>query len=56
MRRGCPHLRFDKFCLKDKLGRKGRNPASGEDLYLEATKVVSFQCSEQLKDSLNGRD
>ena len=45
---------FGKFCVKDKRGRKGRNPATGEDLYLDARKVVSFQCSGVLRDRING--
>jgi integration host factor subunit alpha len=27
---------FGKFCVKDKNDRRGRNPATGEDLTLEA--------------------
>ena len=45
---------FGKFCVKDKRGRKGRNPATGEDLYLDARKVVSFQCAGVLRDRING--
>jgi integration host factor subunit alpha len=45
---------FGKFCVKEKNERKGRNPASGEDLMLAARKVVTFKCSGKLKDKING--
>lgn len=44
---------FGKFCVKNKSRRRGRNPATGEDLYLDARRVVTFQCSGVLKDKLN---
>jgi len=37
--------RFGKFCVKEKNGRKGRNPHTGEDLMLEPRKVVRFSAS-----------
>ena len=36
---------FGKFCVKEKKERKGRNPATGEDMMLRARKVVTFTCS-----------
>lgn len=44
---------FGKFCVKNKGIRRGRNPATGEDLYLDARRVITFQCSGKLKDRLN---
>ena len=44
---------FGKFCVKEKGRRRGRNPATGEDLYLDARRVVTFQCSGVLRDRLN---
>ena len=44
---------FGKFCVKIKNRRRGRNPATGEDLYLDARRVVTFQCSGVLKDKIN---
>jgi integration host factor subunit alpha len=44
---------FGKFCVKGKKGRRGRNPATGENLMLEARKVVNFKCSGQLRDKIN---
>jgi len=36
---------FGKFCVKDKRERKGRNPATGEDLMLGSRRVITFKCS-----------
>ena len=44
---------FGKFCIKKKRERRGRNPATGEDLMLEARRVVTFKCSGQLRDKIN---
>ena len=46
---------FGKFCLKHKAERKGRNPATGEDLMQPARKVVTFKCSGKLRERINGR-
>jgi len=45
---------FGKFCIKEKRERKGRNPATGDDLMLEPRKVVTFRCSGKLRDRVNG--
>ena len=45
---------FGKFCVKKKRERRGRNPATGEDLMLEPRKVVLFRCSGGLRDRING--
>jgi integration host factor subunit alpha len=46
---------FGKFCVKEKAERKGRNPATGDDLMLAPRKVVTFRCSGKLKDGINGQ-
>ena len=46
---------FGKFCVKDKKDRRGRNPSTGEDMMLEARRVVTFKCSRPLKQKLNGK-
>ena len=46
---------FGKFCLKEKAERKGRNPATGDDLMLEPRKVVTFRCSGKLRDRINSK-
>ena len=45
---------FGKFCIKDKKERKGRNPATGEDMILEPRRTVTFRCSGLLRDKING--
>jgi integration host factor subunit alpha len=45
---------FGKFCVKTKTQRRGRNPATGEDMMLKGRKIVTFKCSGKLKDKLNG--
>ncbi|MBC2695904.1 MAG: integration host factor subunit alpha [Desulfobacteraceae bacterium] len=44
---------FGKFCVKHKKKRKGRNPATGEDMMLRSRKVVTFRCSNKLKNKIN---
>jgi integration host factor subunit alpha len=44
---------FGKFCVKEKRARKGRNPATGEDMMLAPRRVVTFRCSGKLKDRIN---
>jgi integration host factor subunit alpha len=46
---------FGKFCVKEKAERKGRNPATGKDAILPARRVVTFKCSEKLRDKVNGK-
>ncbi len=36
---------FGRFCVREKAERKGRNPATGEDLMLRPRRVVTFKCS-----------
>ena len=44
---------FGKFCVKNKRERRGRNPATGEDLMLAPRRVVTFKCSGQLRKRIN---
>jgi len=45
---------FGKFVIQEKAPRRGRNPATGDDLKLEARKVVNFRCSGKLRRQING--
>jgi integration host factor subunit alpha len=45
---------FGKFCVKQKRERRGRNPATGEDMMLKERRVVTFKCSENLREKVNG--
>jgi integration host factor subunit alpha len=44
---------FGKFCVKKKKKRRGRNPATGDDMTLAPRKVVTFQSSMKLREKLN---
>ncbi len=44
---------FGKFCVKEKRERRGRNPATGENMLLAPRRVVTFRCSEMLRDKIN---
>lgn len=44
---------FGKFCVKRKKERKGRNPATGEDMMLAPRRVVTFKCSGKLRETIN---
>ena len=47
--------RFGKFCIKEKDKRRGRNPATGEELLLNGSRVVTFRCSTVLREKINDR-
>jgi integration host factor subunit alpha len=44
---------FGKFSARKKAPRRGRNPATGEDLMLEARTVVWFKCARVLREKIN---
>lgn len=44
---------FGKFSVKEKKTRKGRNPATGKDMMLDARKVVTFKCSGGLRNKVD---
>ena len=45
---------FGKFNVRDKKSRRGRNPQTGDDLTLDARRVVTFKPSGFLRDKVNG--
>ena len=45
---------FGKFCVKDKKERRGRNPETGDDMMVDARRVVRFKCSILMRDKING--
>ncbi len=45
---------FGRFCVKEKTERRGRNPATGDDLMLAPRRVVTFKCSGKLRERVNG--
>jgi integration host factor subunit alpha len=46
---------FGKFCVKRKKERRGRNPATGDDMMLTQRRVVTFRCSHLLREKINNQ-
>ena len=46
---------FGKFNVKDKNARRGRNPQTGDELVLDARRVVTFNASGKLKKLVNDK-
>ena len=46
---------FGKFSAREKNQRRGRNPATGNDLMLDGRRIVTFTCSGVLRDKLNSQ-
>jgi len=44
---------FGKFSVQNKNERRGRNPQTGEDIMIEPRKVVTFSCSDKLRERMN---
>lgn len=44
---------FGSFIVKQKKDRRGRNPQTGEDITIEARRVLTFKPSAILKDQIN---
>ncbi|MDY6839400.1 MAG: integration host factor subunit alpha [Thermodesulfobacteriota bacterium] len=47
--------RFGRFCVRQKRGRRGRNPQTGQEMMLRPMRVVTFKCSGVLRDKLKGK-
>jgi len=47
--------RFGKFCVKEKRERPGRNPRTREEVTVKPMRVVTFKCSNRLRDRVNGK-
>ncbi len=46
--------RFGKFCVREKNQRRGRNPATRNEMVLEARRVIIFRCSTVLRKRISG--
>jgi len=44
---------FGRFCVVEKAARKGRNPATEQEMTLPPRRVVTFKCSGKLRDRVN---
>ena len=47
---------FGNFTLRDKPQRPGRNPKTGEEIPVEARRVVTFKSGLKLKTKIEARD
>ncbi|MCS1350975.1 HU family DNA-binding protein [Mechercharimyces sp. CAU 1602] len=45
---------FGNFEVRDRAARKGRNPQTGEEIDIAASKVPAFRPGKALKDEVNG--
>ena len=46
---------FGTFTLKERAARKGRNPRTGEEIAIAASKTPGFSASKSWKDEINGK-
>lgn len=46
---------FGKFNVKNKKARRGRNPQTGDELILDARRVITFKPSGILRARINGK-
>ena len=44
---------FGKFIVQEKNERRGRNPATGEDMVMAPRKRVTFRCSRKLREKID---
>jgi integration host factor subunit alpha len=42
---------FGKWSVREKRRRKGRNPKTGKEIIISGRKVVTFNCSKQLRNA-----
>jgi DNA-binding protein HU-beta len=47
-------LGFGTFAVKNRAERTGRNPQTGQEITIAATKVPTFKPGKTLKDAVNG--
>lgn len=46
--------KFGNYEVRERAARKGRNPQTGEEIDIAATKVVGFKPAKALKDAVKG--
>jgi nucleoid DNA-binding protein len=44
---------FGTFEVRERAGRTGRNPRTGEEIVIDAAKVPAFKAGKALKDAVN---
>ena len=43
---------FGSFSVRERAGRTGRNPRTGEEIKIDATKIPAFKAGKALKDAV----
>ena len=46
---------FGNFVVKEKSDRRGRNPQTGEEITIEARRILTFKASAVLKQAVNSK-
>ncbi|MCC6503345.1 MAG: integration host factor subunit beta [Deltaproteobacteria bacterium] len=44
---------FGSFKIKERDGRQGRNPKSGENIFIDAKKVPFFKAGKEIRERIN---
>ncbi len=44
---------FGSFSVRNRLSREGRNPKTGEKIFINASNTVAFKIGKSLKESVN---
>lgn len=44
---------FGSFKIKERDGRQGRNPKSGENIFIDSKKVPFFKAGKEIKERIN---
>jgi integration host factor subunit beta len=44
---------FGSFKIKERDGRQGRNPKSGENIFIEAKRVPFFKAGKEIRERIN---
>lgn len=47
---------FGSFKIKERDGRQGRNPKSGENIFIDAKKVPFFKAGKEIRERINSGD
>lgn len=46
---------FGSFKIKERDGRQGRNPKSGENIFIESKRVPFFKAGKEIKERINNK-
>ncbi len=47
---------FGTFTIKDRAARVGRNPKTGEEIQIKASRAVGFKAGKALKEAVNAKE